>query len=391
MAGVAREVRRDTTVELPARIVTGGDGALGIRQSGTQVSIGSNSDVEIPEAAEDGQLVARLVQHRGNVHYDVETRPVRKLRVETPFLVAVVKGTQFTVVVQNDTTTISLFEGLLEVRTPDGSDVIELNAGEIAIRSSADATIRVLGMDDDTVPAPQANAGIVAVGNSGTAGNLLGNAPRLGGDLAVGLGDVTVAIGTQITTGAEPSAGLGVDLGLDEGLGAGGLEATVDLGAGAAGAALDPRLDLGAGSADLGLDAGADLGAASADIGLDAGVDLGAGTVDLGLDTGIDLGGASADLGLDAGVDLGAGSVDVGLDTGVDLGGASADLGLDTGVDLGGGSVDVGLDTGLDVGGTEIDLGVDLSLEDGIDLDIGLSGGDSDTDGGRGGLLGRIL
>ena len=93
------------------------------------------------------------MQHRGNVFYDVAPRDVGKLRVETPLLVAVIKGTQFNVAVQEDSTTISLFEGRLEIRTPDDSDVVQLNAGEIAIRSRADGSIRVVGMDDERVAA----------------------------------------------------------------------------------------------------------------------------------------------------------------------------------------------------------------------------------------------
>ena len=62
-----------------------------------------DTDVEIPAEAVDGNLVARLVQHSGNVFYDVAPRDVGKLRVETPFLVAVIKGTQFNVAVQDGT------------------------------------------------------------------------------------------------------------------------------------------------------------------------------------------------------------------------------------------------------------------------------------------------
>jgi hypothetical protein len=107
--------------------------------------------VEIPEAAADGQLIGRMIQHRGSVFYDVETRPLEQLRltVETPYLVAVVKGTQFNVSVVNEATTISLFEGTLEIRTPDGLQSIQLNAGEIAIRSLIDDSIRRLPMDAD--------------------------------------------------------------------------------------------------------------------------------------------------------------------------------------------------------------------------------------------------
>ncbi len=77
------------------------------------------------------------MQPRGTAFYNVGKRGGRKLRIETPFLVGVVKGTQFNVVAQDDATTISLFEGLLEVRSADDSDVVDLHAGEIASRDRA--------------------------------------------------------------------------------------------------------------------------------------------------------------------------------------------------------------------------------------------------------------
>ena len=130
MAGSATHVQPNSTVGLPARIVTGDDGMLGLTQAGTNITIASDSDVEIPAEAANGQLIARLVQRRGNVFYNVAHRDVGTLRVETPFLVAVIKGTQFNVAAQADSTTISLFQGRLEIRTPDGSDIIQLNAGD---------------------------------------------------------------------------------------------------------------------------------------------------------------------------------------------------------------------------------------------------------------------
>src|SRR5690606_16370888 len=144
----------DSVLDVPARIVTGGDGRLGLRQSQTAISIAPNSDVEIPEDARRGQLIARLIQRKGNVFYDVESRKIEKLRVQTPFLVAVVKGTQFNVAVQANATTISLFRGELEIRTPDGADVVELHAGEIALRMSGEAAIRVVPMNGDRAQVP---------------------------------------------------------------------------------------------------------------------------------------------------------------------------------------------------------------------------------------------
>src|SRR5690606_1996794 len=76
MASVAVEPSVGDEVLLPARIVTGEDGTLGLVQSRTSISIAPNSEIEIPEAAHDGQLIGRLVQWRGNVFYDVEKRDV---------------------------------------------------------------------------------------------------------------------------------------------------------------------------------------------------------------------------------------------------------------------------------------------------------------------------
>ena len=94
------------------------------------------------------------MQPRGNAFYDIGKREGRKLRVETPYLVGVVKGTQFNVAAQDDSTTISLFEGLLEVRASDDSDVVDLKAGEIATRKRGDKSISVMKMDAGKAPPP---------------------------------------------------------------------------------------------------------------------------------------------------------------------------------------------------------------------------------------------
>ncbi|HEY3516208.1 MAG TPA: FecR domain-containing protein, partial [Gammaproteobacteria bacterium] len=204
MAGAAVAVAPNATVLLPARIVTGHDGTVGLTQAGTNVSVASDTDVEIPAEAVDGNLIARLVQRRGNVFYDVAPRDLGKLRVETPLLVAVIKGTQFNVAVQPDSTTISLFEGRLEIRTPDDSDVVQLNAGEIAIRSLVDNEIRVVGMDDQRVAAPRARAAVAAAARAAPSD------PTVAGDALAG--DALVArIDTRDTSVVTKPAIAGVE------------------------------------------------------------------------------------------------------------------------------------------------------------------------------------
>ena len=377
MAGRAVAVAPRATVVLPARIVTGQDGNVGLTQAGTNINVANDTDVEIPAEAVDGNLIARLVQHRGNVFYDVAPRDLGKLRVETPFLVAVIKGTQFNVAVQQDSTTISLFEGRLEIRTPDDSNVVQLNAGEIAIRSRVDGAIRVVGMNDERVAAPVAAQPAVAdaVRESSSTGEVTIAAD--GAALRADFADSVVI--------AQPPVDLAVDRGaLDVALDANvaATDGRVDVG-------LDTNVDLG-GALDVGLDTGVDLGGVTADVSLDTGLDVGGSTVDLGLDTDLDLDTGILDAGVDAGIDAGLnldGSLDAGLDAGLELDGL-VDTSVDAGVTLDDASLDVDLDAGLDLGVLDVELDVDLGAGT---VDLGLDEGDSAPAPRLGGLLGGLL
>ena len=109
-------------LELPATLRTGRDGAIELKQGATTVSVGPETLLEFPALEKRGAPIDRIVQPRGNAFYNIGKREGRKLRVETPYLVGVIKGTQFNVAAQDERTTISLFEGLLEVRASDDSD-----------------------------------------------------------------------------------------------------------------------------------------------------------------------------------------------------------------------------------------------------------------------------
>lgn len=152
MNGGRRDVRPGTVLELPAIVSTGRDGAIDLRQGATSVSVGPDTQLEFPALEMPGGPIDRIQQPRGNAFYDVGKRGSRKLRIETPFLVAVVKGTQFNVATREDDTTIALFEGQLEIRSTDGSEVVDLVAGEIASRHRSEQDIGVIEMDATSAP-----------------------------------------------------------------------------------------------------------------------------------------------------------------------------------------------------------------------------------------------
>jgi hypothetical protein len=368
--GAVEITSRDSAIEpqsgavlaLAATLRTGADGSAELRQGDTSIGVGPDTRLEFP-AQEAAGPIDRVSQPTGNAFYSVGPRGSRKMRVETPYLVAVIKGTQFNVAVTGDSSTISLHEGVLEIQaTADGIAPVTLRAGEVAVRRKDETGIRVLKVG--AAAAAQAVIDSAATprdpDDAGTGpGDLLPTGDEAPGDeLIADTGSPTLPVDIGLTGDAG-----GVDMGIDAGV------------------------ELGAGAVDVGLDTGIDIGVASVDAGVGAGADLGAGTVDAGVDAGIDTAVASVDAGVDAGVDLGAGTVDAGVDAGVDTGVASVDAGVDAGVDLGAGTVDAGVDAGVAGADAGVDVGVDLSGDDagvgvsvdvlGTDIDLGLGGGDA--------------
>ena len=181
--GTDTRLRAGAVLELPATVRTGRDGAIELRQGATSISVGPETLLEFPALATPGGSIDRIVQPRGTAFYNVGKRSGRKLRIETPFLVGVVKGTQFSVVAQDHATNISLFEGLLEIRSADDSDVIELHAGEIAMRDRAATDISVLKMEAGATPPLQKSPATKPLAPNSPAG-AGGNPPRRQSSLA---------------------------------------------------------------------------------------------------------------------------------------------------------------------------------------------------------------
>jgi hypothetical protein len=406
MAGMTVPLSAGAILQLPATVRTGADGAVELRQGNSTFAAAGNTELEIPQSAAEDGLVERIIQVRGNAFYNIGKRSGTRLRVEAPYLVAVIKGTQFNVAAHDDSTTIALFEGHLEVRASDDSDVVDLDAGEIAIRRRNDVSINVLRLNavrGDTrrnpelaarqqADSPTSDTGTTVARNSDTA-----TAPRVNVATTddVDLGDVatpterarivdtldtnsTVVATTDVVANIDARVGVDVpgaaiDVGLDASAAAGEV-ASVDAGVGAA-------VDVTAGTADI--DVGASVAAANVaavDTSVGAAADLPAGTVDVGVDTSVAAVGVPVDVGVGAAVDAGAGTVDVGLDTSL----AGADVGASVGVDVGSG-------VSADVGVGPVDVGLDVGAG-GIDLDLGLGASDdgANSDGLLGGLRGLL-
>jgi hypothetical protein len=363
MAGMTVPLSDGAILQLPATVRTGADGAVELRQGNSTFAAAGNTELEIPQSAAEDGLVERIVQIRGNAFYSIGKRTGTRLRVEAPYLVAVIKGTQFNVAAQEDSTTIALFEGHLEVRASDESDVVDLNAGEIAIRRRNDVSISVLRLNaaardarrnQELAARPQADSqgstsDAVAARNDGNTSR-----PQL--ETILPADDATrVDVDASVTTPTE--RGRIVETLQD---GSAGLAAKVDLPAGSA------SVDIGA---NISVGEVASVGAAAS-----TAVDLSAGTVAASSSVGADVGSVSADVSTAATVDVPAGAVDVGAGATVAAGNTPVvDVGATASVDAPAGTVDVGL--GSTVAGTDVgaSVGVDAG-SGGLDVDLGLSG-----------------
>ena len=118
-------------IESPVSFRVGPDGAIELHQGMTVISASANARIDIPKSTDSSQTLERITQTQGNVYYSVAKRPTHKLNVETPFLVAVIKGTRFNVSATESAATVSLLEGNIEIQGGMG-DVTDLKAGQMA-------------------------------------------------------------------------------------------------------------------------------------------------------------------------------------------------------------------------------------------------------------------
>lgn len=152
--GSPRSLKPGAVLGVPATVRTLQNASVDLKQGTTTVRVGPDTELNFPAPETRGGPIERVIQPKGNAFYDIGKREGRKFRVETPVLVGVVKGTQFNVAVLDGATTISLFEGRLEVVDAIGGGAVLLNPGEIAARTRDDAGTRVLKMSQPPAGAP---------------------------------------------------------------------------------------------------------------------------------------------------------------------------------------------------------------------------------------------
>jgi hypothetical protein len=112
-------------------IRTGRNGRVLLVRGEETILISPNSVVGLPTEKKEG-LSTTIIQQAGSILLEVEKRNVKHFEVETPYLAAVVKGTQFSVTVNAGSTKVGVLRGQVEVSDFKTGQIAQVMPGQAA-------------------------------------------------------------------------------------------------------------------------------------------------------------------------------------------------------------------------------------------------------------------
>ena len=144
-SGVQQASLKQEDVLKPGDTVrTGRTGRVLLKRGDELILVSPNSVVGVPAQKKEG-LSTTIMQQAGSILLDVEKRNVKHFEVETPYLAAVVKGTQFRVTVNAGKTTVDVVRGQVEVADFKTGQIAQVMAGQHATAFANGKTGLALG------------------------------------------------------------------------------------------------------------------------------------------------------------------------------------------------------------------------------------------------------
>jgi hypothetical protein len=125
-------------------VSTGPDSAATLQKGNDVVELRADTAVQLPAPSTEG-VWTRVVQSVGEAFFEVETRPSRHFQVETPYLTALVKGTQFTIGIEDGEAEVAVSRGTVGVSAKTGGASADVTAGQTATVASARDGVAVAG------------------------------------------------------------------------------------------------------------------------------------------------------------------------------------------------------------------------------------------------------
>jgi hypothetical protein len=135
----------DTALSPGDTIRTGRTGRVQLTRGEESIVISPNSEIGIPAPSKDG-FPTTIAQKAGSILLEVEKRNVQHFEVETPYLAAVVKGTQFRVTVDRKGAHVDVSRGQVQVSDfKTGQNVVVLPGQSAGVLAHGAAGLQLKG------------------------------------------------------------------------------------------------------------------------------------------------------------------------------------------------------------------------------------------------------
>ena len=154
------------------QIVRTANGRVTLQRGNETIDLGPQTQISIDDRGGTKPLTT-VTQHFGHVQVEAEVKDVRHFAVQTPFLVAVVKGTRFVVNSGKRGASVDVRRGAVLVVDPDSSSSVTVGAGQSA-STHAGQPLTVAGrgkLPEVDVPKGSGKSNAGGIGNAGGSGS----------------------------------------------------------------------------------------------------------------------------------------------------------------------------------------------------------------------------
>jgi hypothetical protein len=185
-------------------LVTGNSGHATLVHGRDYILVAPNSELKLPTGAQPSGFT-RVIERLGSILFKVEHTAIPHFAVETPMLAAVVKGTTFNVVVDEQRTSVEVIQGVVQVSAFQGgmTRLVE-GGGIVAVEPRNPATL--FDVDKPAAAPPPSGIKVAASGWTDT-----GSVSKLtGGLISTETATRPILVTTELLAAVEPPASASV-------------------------------------------------------------------------------------------------------------------------------------------------------------------------------------
>ena len=126
-----------------ATVQTGSNGRVLLIRDEETILVAPNTVISLPDAASESAMT-RILQQAGSIVVKAQKRDVEHFQIETPYLAAIVKGTEFVVTLEPGTAEVEVITGEVEVADYNSGEIASIKQGQAA-RSQGDRGLILRG------------------------------------------------------------------------------------------------------------------------------------------------------------------------------------------------------------------------------------------------------